>query len=68
MRRIFTLLFILWGTVGLVIGIHDFLGMTGDVGVGTSAYVATAILLWIGGMVLFGVAGLLCAPGAEAQS
>ena len=28
MRGIFTLLFILWGTVGLVIGVHDFMEMT----------------------------------------
>lgn len=35
------------------------MGLTGSVGVGTSAYLTATALIWIGGMVLFGIGALL---------
>jgi hypothetical protein len=58
-RIFFGVLFFIWGGLGLLINIAIFLSMPSNVGVGTSAYVAASILLWIGGMVLFGFAALI---------
>jgi len=35
------------------------MGLSGSIGVGTSAYLAATSLIWIGGMVLFGIGALL---------
>jgi hypothetical protein len=60
--RIFlTFMFWLWGGIGLLANAISFFGLTGSVGVGTSTYLAAGSLLWIGGMVLFGI-GALIAP------
>lgn len=61
-RTAFTILFWVWGGVGLLINGFSFLGLSGNIGVGTSAYLAASILLWIGGMVLFGF-GAVIVPG-----
>jgi len=47
--------------VGLVIIAVDFLSLPPNVGVGTSAYIGAAALLWIGGMVMFGIGTLISA-------
>jgi hypothetical protein len=62
---LFKFLFILWGILGFVIGLHDLAGMTGNVSVATLTYVAVAMLLWIGGMFLFGIGGLLWTAKSE---
>ncbi|MGL3104688.1 hypothetical protein [Bradyrhizobium sp. BR 1432] len=44
--------------IGLLFNAGTLFGRAGSVGIGTSVYV-TAILNWIGGMVLFGLGALL---------
>ncbi|MET4120308.1 hypothetical protein ABIB90_001720 [Bradyrhizobium sp. JR4.1] len=58
-RGLLTLLFWLWGIVGLLFNTGTLLGLTGSIGVGTSALLAASSLIWIGGMVLFGIGALL---------
>lgn len=58
-RGILTVLFWLWGGVGLFFNTGNLMGLTGSVGVGTSAYLSATTLIWIGGMVLFGIGALL---------
>ena len=58
-RGFLSILFWLWGLVGLLFNAGSLLGLTGSIGVGTSAYLAATSLIWIGGMVLFGVGALL---------
>lgn len=41
--------FWLWGIIGFVINFGSYTALTGNIGVGTSAYVAAGSLLWIGG-------------------
>ena len=54
-----TVLFWLWGGLGLFFNAGSLLGLTGSVGVGTSAYLTATSLIWIGGMLLFGIGALL---------
>lgn len=58
-RGFLTVLFWIWGVVGLFLNAGSMLGFTGSIGVGTSAYLAATSLIWIGGMVLFGIGALL---------
>jgi hypothetical protein len=58
-RGFLTVLFWLWGGVGLFLNAGSLLGLTGSVGVGTSAYLTATSLIWIGGMLLFGIGALL---------
>jgi len=58
-RGFLSVLFWLWGTVGLLFNAGALMGLTGSIGVGTSAYLAATSLLWIGGMLLFGIGALL---------
>ncbi len=58
-RGFLSVLFWLWGLVGLLYNAGTLFGLTGSVGVGTSAYLTATSLIWIGGMVLFGVGALL---------
>jgi hypothetical protein len=58
-RGFLSVLFWLWGVVGLVFNAGTLMGLTGSVGVGTSAYLTATSLIWIGGMVLFGIGALL---------
>lgn len=58
-RGLLTILFWLWGIVGLLLNAGSLLGLTGSIGVGTSAYLAASALIWIGGMILFGLGALL---------
>jgi hypothetical protein len=57
--RLLSVLFWLWGIIGLLFNAGSLSGLTGSIGVGTSAYLAATSLIWIGGMVLFGVGALL---------
>ncbi|MDR3401934.1 MAG: hypothetical protein P4L99_05480 [Chthoniobacter sp.] len=61
-RGFLGLLFWIWGAVGLFFNGGNLLALKGDVGVGTSTYMAAATLVWIGGMIFFGV-GALILPG-----
>ena len=54
-----SVVFWIWGILGLLINGMSWLSLTGNVGVGTSAYMAAGILLWIGGMVLFGLGAVI---------
>jgi hypothetical protein len=58
-RGLLAFLFWLWGFLGLIFNAGSLLGLTGSVGVGTSAYLTATSLIWIGGMVLFGMGALL---------
>jgi hypothetical protein len=54
-------MFVIWGGLGLLGNIVTLLSLfaTNSVGVGTSAYVSAIALIWIGGMVFFGLGSLL---------
>jgi hypothetical protein len=58
-RAFLAVLFWLWGLVGLLFNAGSLMGLTGSVGVGTSAYLTATSLIWIGGMLLFGMGALL---------
>ncbi|MGY3409535.1 YpbF family protein [Bradyrhizobium sp. 187] len=58
-RGLLACLFWLWGVVGLLFNAGTLFGLTGSIGVGTSALLAASALIWIGGMVLFGIGALL---------
>jgi hypothetical protein len=63
-----TIIFWIWGVLGLIINGMNFLTQTGNVGVGTSAYLAVGNLIWIGGMVLIGVGGILHFASKSAET
>ena len=64
--RIFlTFIFWLWGGLGFLVNAISFFGLTGSIGVGTSAYLAAGSLLWIGGMILFGLGALISASSYD---
>ncbi|WP_247477282.1 hypothetical protein, partial [Bradyrhizobium sp. 169] len=58
-RGLLACLFWLWGVFGLLFNAGRLFGLTGSIGVGTSALLAASALIWIGGMVLFGIGALL---------
>lgn len=58
-RGVLSILFWLWGLIGLLFNAESLMGLTGSIGVGTSAYLAATSLIWIGGMMLFGIGALL---------
>ena len=60
-RTILIWVFWIWGAVGLIISLvsYNSASQAASIGVGTSAYLMEGILLWIGGMILFGIAALL---------
>lgn len=58
-KSVLVMLFWLWGFGGLLFNGANIVGLTGSIGVGTSAYLSVMILLWIGGMLLFGIGALL---------
>lgn len=53
------LLFWIWGLAGLVFNAAAVLGLTGSAGPVTPAHLAATCLVWIGGMILFGVGAML---------
>lgn len=65
MRGILLGVFWLWGFGGLAVNGMTFLGLPSNVGVGTSAYLAAMLLLWIGGMVLFGLGAIAISSSYE---
>jgi hypothetical protein len=58
-RGFLTVFFWFWGAGGLILLGASLGGLTGSIGVGTSAYLSAMCLFWIGGMVLFGLGALL---------
>jgi hypothetical protein len=58
-RAFCSVLFWFWGLVGLLFNGGSLMGLTGSVGIGTSAYLTATSLIWIGGMVLFGIGALI---------
>ena len=53
-------LFWLWGTFGFLINVGLYVDTMGkSIGVGTSATMPTTALLWIGGMLLFGIGAMI---------
>ncbi|WP_158231313.1 hypothetical protein [Bradyrhizobium sp. C9] len=42
-------------------------GLTGNIGVETSAHLTATYLVWIGGMVLFGIGALLAHPDFDGE-
>jgi hypothetical protein len=60
-RTILIWVFGIWGGVGLIISLASYsnASQSASIGVGTSAYLMVGLLLWIGGMILFGMAALL---------
>jgi hypothetical protein len=64
-RVFFAVCFWIWGVLGLIGNTFNFLGATGPVTVGTSAYIIMGVLYWMGGMLLFGLGGLLIAASYD---
>ena len=58
-RGLLSFFFWAWGLIGFLFNAGSLLGLTGSVEVGTSAYLTATSLIWIGGMVLFGIGALL---------
>ena len=58
-RAFLTVIFWLWGLLGLLFNGGTLMGLTGAIGVGTSAYFTASSMIWIGGMALFGLGALL---------
>ncbi|MFK4654215.1 hypothetical protein ABIF97_004149 [Bradyrhizobium japonicum] len=58
-RGFLSAFFLPWGVIGLLFNAGTLFGLTGSVGVGTSAYLTATTLIWIGGMALFGMGALL---------
>jgi hypothetical protein len=58
-RIVLIVCFWIWGILGLLGNSVYFWGLAGSVGVGTSTYLAVELLYWIGGMLLFGLGGVL---------
>jgi hypothetical protein len=52
-------IFWIWGIFGLLVNTANFLMATGNVGVGTSAYLTLGMLYWIAGMMLFGLGAII---------
>ena len=57
-------LFFIWGGFGFLFNLATLLDLhvPAAVGVGTSAYAAAVALIWIGGMVFFGMGSLIMRP------
>jgi hypothetical protein len=47
------------GSIGLLFNASALFGPTGSIGVGTPVYLTATSMIWIGGMVLFGMGALL---------
>ena len=60
-RTILVWIFGVWGVVGLIFSLVNYSSamQATSIGVGTTAYLMVGLLLWIGGMVLFGVGALI---------
>jgi hypothetical protein len=54
-----TLFFWLWGLVGLLFNCGTLFGIAGIVEVEKSTHLTATCLIWIGGMLLFGIGALL---------
>jgi hypothetical protein len=54
-------LFGLWGGIGFLGNLLSLINMfaTSSIGVGTSAYAAAVALIWIGGMLFFGLGAIV---------
>jgi hypothetical protein len=54
-------LFFFWGAIGLFFDVFELidLHMRSEIGVGTSAYASAVALIWIGGMIFFGLGALI---------
>lgn len=55
MRRFFAFMFTAWGLVGLVSAISSMLSWGARVSVGESSLVSAVALIWIGGLIFFGL-------------
>jgi hypothetical protein len=56
---VLTVFFWSWGLIGLFYNGGALMSLTGSVGIGKSAFLSASALVWIGGMVLFGIGALL---------
>uniref|UniRef100_E6VMM1 Transmembrane protein n=1 Tax=Rhodopseudomonas palustris (strain DX-1) TaxID=652103 RepID=E6VMM1_RHOPX len=66
MRGIMTVLFAIWGLGGFILVGGSIVSLSGSVGIGTSGYITMGCMFWIGGMIFFGLAGLLSPPDYRA--
>jgi hypothetical protein len=57
-RELLVFLFWVWGVLGLLFNGSSVMGLTGSAG-GGAAYLTATSLIWIGGMLLFGIGALL---------
>jgi len=63
-------LFFFWGAIGLFFNVFELidLHMRSEIGVGTSAYASAVALIWIGGMIFFGLGAVLAAMRPEKRN
>jgi hypothetical protein len=61
--RVMKIMFVICGGLGLLINIFNFMSMFGSassgIGVGTSSFASAMALVWIGGMLFFGLGSLV---------
>jgi hypothetical protein len=59
-------LFFIWGGLGFLFNLVTLIELhiptSGGIGVGTSAYASATALIWIGGMIFFGMGSLVRRP------
>lgn len=58
-KGVLAILFWMWGIPGLIMNSANLLLLKGNVTVEISTYLSAATLIWIGGMILFGVGALI---------
>ena len=66
MKTFLLVLFWLWGIIGFLGCIGQFAGLGTTIGVGASSYLSACALLWIGGLLLFGL-GAIAVPAKRTR-
>jgi hypothetical protein len=64
----FSVVFYLWGFLGLIANGMNFMALEGTIDIATVTHLAGSNLLWIGGMVLFGFGALINASRSRSKS
>jgi hypothetical protein len=64
----FSVVFYIWGFVGLIANGMNFMALEGNIDIGTLAHLTGSNLIWIGGMMLFGFGALINASRSQSKS
>ncbi len=61
--RILAICFFVWGVIGLIVAALKIVTLPVGTGVAETSYLTAAFLVWIGGMILFGLGAILVGSG-----